>query len=135
MKCVMVINRDLPLGLQTNTAAVLAASIGDKVKGLIGEDVYDADGTLHPGIVGTPIAILGGDDDLIRTIRRKLLDDPKENLYFVDFCNVAQHSKMYGEYKTNLAATPADQLNYLGIALIGPNKPVEKLTGNISLLR
>jgi hypothetical protein len=131
----MVINRDLPLGLLANTAAVLAASIGDKIKGLIGEDVFDADGSLHPGITGTPIAILSGDDELIRAIRQKLLEAPKENLYFVDFCNVAQRSKVYDEYKANLITTPADQLSYLGIAMVGPNKQIERLTGNVALLR
>lgn len=31
--------------------------------------------------------------------------------------------------------TPADQLHYLGLALYGPSEVVNKLTGNIGLLR
>ena len=35
MKCVMVINEHLPVGLIANTSAVLALTIGDKIKGII----------------------------------------------------------------------------------------------------
>ena len=60
MKCVMVIDEELPLGLIANTAAVLAMSIGDKIKGIIGDDVRDGDGQLHRGITNLPIPLLKG---------------------------------------------------------------------------
>ena len=42
MKCVMIIDQDLPVGLIANTAAVLALTIGHRIDGIIGEDVTDA---------------------------------------------------------------------------------------------
>lgn len=145
MKCVMVINQELPLGLIANTAAVLAMSIGREVDGIVGEDVCDQDGTLHRGITQANISILKGDNQLIRDLREKVLrlengngqkgdDQASDHLYFVDFCDVAQRSKHYEDYRALLAQTPAEKLNYLGIALYGPPKLVNRLTGSIGLL-
>ena len=47
VKCVIVVDRDLPLGLKTNAAAALGMSLGAQVDGLIGPDVIDADGYTH----------------------------------------------------------------------------------------
>ncbi len=135
MKCVMVIDPSLPLGLIANTAAVLAVSIGRKIDDIVGEDVLDQDGHLHHGITQVPIPLLKGSSDLIRSIRGKLLNMNVDNLYFVDFCDVAQQSQHYDEFKARLSQTPADRLNYLGIAIYGPPREVNSLTGNIGLLR
>jgi hypothetical protein len=34
-----------------------------------------------------------------------------------------------------VAATPADELSYLGVALSGPRRDVRRLTGRLALLR
>ncbi len=135
MKCVMVINEDLPLGLIANTAAVLAMTIGSKHREIVGEDVIDRAGSVHSGITRANISMLKGSADLIRALRERLLDRPENELFFVDFCDAAQQSKQYDEYKSRLLQTPADQLNYLGIAIYGAVGQVNKLTGNLGLLR
>jgi hypothetical protein len=135
MKCVMIINEKLPRGLIANTSAVLALSIGDKIKGIVGEDVTDQDGQLHRGITQLSIPLLKGDSDSIRAIRSRLLENGSEDIFFVDFCDVAQKSRTYDEYRSKLNRTPADQLNYLGIAIYGPVEKVNRLTGSIGLLR
>lgn len=58
MKCVMIIDEELPLGLIANTSAVLALSIGENVEGIIGEDVTDKDGHVHRGITKLSIPYL-----------------------------------------------------------------------------
>jgi hypothetical protein len=131
----MVIDKELPLGLIANTAAVLAASLGRQVDGLIGKDVLDQDETLHPGITQATISLLSGDSPLIHSIRQKLVTDQPGDLYFVDFCDVAQRSKKYEDYTAQLSQTPENELHYLGIAIYGPNKQVDRLTGSIALLR
>lgn len=135
MKCVMVINKDLPLGLIANTAAVLAVTIGNKNHDMIGEDVLDGSGSTHRGITQAVISILSGDSQLISALRQKLNQVGNDELFYVDFCDVAQRSKKYTEYKDNLANTAGERLNYLGIAIYGPNNRVDKLTGNIPLLK
>jgi hypothetical protein len=58
-----------------------------------------------------------------------------EEVFFVDFCDVAQKSRAYVNYRANLEQTPVDQLTYLGLAICGPAKLVNGLTGHIGLLR
>lgn len=66
MKCVMIINEKLPRGLIANTSAVLALSIGDKIKGIIGEDVTDQDGQLHRGITQLSIPLVNYGPNLVK---------------------------------------------------------------------
>ena len=135
MKCVIVIDHALPLGLIANSAAVLAISIGDKMKGIVGPDVFDRDGQIHRGITRVSIPILKGDRDLVRSIRARLLDMADPAIFFVDFCDVAQSCRDYGQYTARLEQTPAGEIDYLGIALCGPDKTINSLTGSIGLLR
>ncbi|KPL71168.1 DUF2000 domain-containing protein [Leptolinea tardivitalis] len=135
MKCVMVIDQNLPLGLIANTAAVLAISLGKKVDGIVGEDVVDRDGTVHKGITRATVPLLKGDSSLIRSLRSRLLSMPENSLFFVDFCDIAQQSKRYEDYTANIALTSECDLTYLGIAIYGEDREVNKLTGNIGLLR
>lgn len=102
---------------------------------VVGEDVVDQAGQVHSGITQATISLLKGDSDLIRALREKLLDMAPDAPFFVDFCDVAQKAKRYDEYKENLKQTPTGQLNYLGIAIVGPAQQVNKLTGNLGLLR
>lgn len=135
MKCVILVDAELPLGLLANTVAVLAISIGNRVNGIVGADVYDQDGTLHPGITEAVVPLLKGNRPIIRQIREKMLTMHSNDLYFVDFCNTAQQSKYYTDYRTKLAEMPEADLYYLGIAIYGPDREINKLTGNIALLR
>ena len=135
MKCVILVDHTLPLGLIANTSAVLAISIGKKYQEIVGEDVLDGDQTLHRGITSIPIPILKGEKDLIWETRKKLLEMDMDDLYYVDFCDVAQSSKTYDRYKSCLEKSSSEKLRYLGIALCGPEKVVSSLTGNIPLLR
>ena len=135
MKCVVVVDHTLPVGLIANTSAVLAMSIGDQIDGIIGEDARDMDGAVHRGITRAVVPVLKGNDTLIRALRDKLLQMESEALFFVDFCDVAQQCVDYEDYLDKLRRTPDAELAYLGIAICGPDKAVNSLTGSIGLLR
>jgi hypothetical protein len=135
MKCVIIIDEDLPLGLIANTAAVLSLSLGHKIENLIGHDLKDSEGNQHVGITTTPIPILKGDSSTIKTIRHKLFENAFDDVFVVDFCNVAQETKTYDDYSARLENMPIEKLLYLGIAMYGPKKKVNQLTGNMGLLK
>lgn len=135
LKCVIVIDQELPLGLIANTAAVLSLTLGKRIDGIIGHDLIDSAGHVHSGITTTPISILKGNKDGIREIRKQLYDVSHEDLLVVDFCNAAQTTKTYDDYENKLKQTPADDLVFLGIAIYGPAKIVNKYTGSMPLLR
>ncbi|QKG84361.1 DUF2000 domain-containing protein [Kroppenstedtia pulmonis] len=133
-KCVMVVDSDLPMGLIANTTAVLALTLGSKVEGIIGPEVYDADGSSHEGITTMPIPILKGDKVKIKELRDTISTDYPD-LLLIDFSNAAQTTKNYEDYTHKIAQFLRDDLEYLGIAIYGDKKKVNKLTGSMGLLR
>ena len=135
MKCVLIIDHTLPMGLIANTAAVLSISVGALIPEIIGKDLYDQQGHLHRGITTIPLPILKGTAQSIRDMRTKIITAANAKVQFVDFCDAAQSSVSYDQYEKNLLSTAAEEINYLGIAVWGPDKPIKSLTGSIALLR
>ena len=134
-KCVMVIDENLPLGIIANTAAIMGITLGRKMPEVVGADVYDRTGNEHLGIIEFPVPILKGNADIIKTIREKLYEPDFSDLTVVDFSDLAQGCKTYDEFMEKMKEAPEIDLNYFGIAICGTKKKVNKLTGNMALLR
>ncbi|MEC1720058.1 DUF2000 domain-containing protein [Schinkia azotoformans] len=134
-KCVLLIDSELPLGLLANTAAVLALTIGKRVEGIIGSDVVDGSGQIHTGITTIPLPILKSTQEGLQVLKQKVSTEAFQDLLVVDFTNAAQTTKTYEAYTQKIATFTSGDLYYLGIALYGDRKKINKLTGNLSLLR
>lgn len=134
-KCVMVIDDSLPLGIIANTAAILGITMGKKLPEVVGTDVQDQTGNAHLGIIAFPVPILRGDAARIKTIRERLYDPAFADLTVVDFSDLAQSCNDYDDFTEKMKAVPGADLNYFGVAICGPKKKVNKLTGNMPLLR
>lgn len=135
IKCVMVIDASLPLGIISNTAAVMGVTIGKQLPETVGNNVIDKTGHEHLGIIAFPIPVLKGSREVIKDLRTRLYEEPYRSLKVVDFSDTAQGCKTYGEYTEKIGDVAEAELNYLGIAICGEKKAVNKLTGNIPLLR
>lgn len=134
-KCVMVIDENLPLGIISNTAAVMGVTIGKLLPEAVGVDVTDRTGHDHLGIIEFPIPILKGSKNSIRELRTRLYDESFSGLKVVDFSDTAQGCKTYDEYIDKMTELSEAELTYFGIAICGNKKQVNKLTGNMPLLR
>lgn len=134
-KCVIVLDGNLPAGIRANTAAILGISLGKRFPEAVGADVRDGSGNCHPGIIEFPVPILKGDGELLRSLRGKLYGEEYQGVFVVDFSDVAQGCKTYDEFIGKMEGVPEETLQYFGIALCGPKKQVNKLTGNLPLLR
>lgn len=134
-KCVMVIDENLPLGIIANTAAIMGITLGKQMPEVVGSDVCDRTGNGHLGIIEFPVPILKGSGEAIKSIREKLYEPDFADLTVVDFSDLAQGCKTYDEFIEKMKGVSQSQLNYLGIALCGPKKKVNKLTGTMALLR
>lgn len=134
-KCVMVIDEELPLGIITNTAAVMGVTIGKHLPQAVGADVTDQTGHEHLGIIEFPIPILKGSRETIKELRERLYEETFSDLKVVDFSDTAQSCKTYDEYIGKMAGLPEGALSYFGIAICGDRKKVNKLTGSMPLLR
>ena len=135
MKCVMIFDESLPVGVIANTAAILGASLGKADPEVVGITPVDMDGNEHSGLIQFPVPILKSDSDTIQDIRKKALDTYGEDIDIIDFTDIAQKSMTYDDYLNNYKATAGDDISYLGLTLCGPKKAINKLTGNLSLLR
>jgi len=135
LKCVMVIDGELPMGVIANTAAILGVTMGKQMPETVGSDVIDKTGNVHLGIVNLPIPILKGQAVLLKELREKLYQGEFAGMTIVDFSDVAQGCKIYDEFIDKIAQVQGKEIQYFGIAICGPKKKVNKLTGNMPLLR
>lgn len=134
-KCVMVIDENLPLGIIANTTAIMGITLGKEMPEVVGANVTDQSGNEHLGIIEFPVPVLKGSPDSIKEIREKLYQPDFQDLTVVDFSDLAQGCKTYAEFIEEMGNMPESTLQYFGIAICGPKKKVNKLTGSMPLLR
>lgn len=134
-KCVLVMDERLPAGMLANAAAILGITLGKRMPEVVGADVADRSGNEHPGIIEFPVPILKGSGETLKMIRERLYDPEFGELTAVDFSDLAQGCRTYEEFEKKMAETSEEELSYLGIAICGAKKKVNKLTGSMPLLR
>ncbi len=134
-KCVIVIDEDMPMGIIANTAAILGITLGMKNPSVVGCDIKDADNNIHSGIIEFPVPILKSNRNSLNKLSETLKKENYNDLTVVDFTDLAQSCKTYDEYISKMADTPAQSLNYMGLLICGNKKKINKLTGNLPLLR
>lgn len=134
-KCVIVVEKSLPLGFIANTCAIMGITLGKRFPQVVGESVFDKSGNEHLGIIEFPVPILQAEADRIKFIRTKLYGEDFADVVCVDFSDVAQGCRTYAEFIGKMKLTDAEALAYLGLCICGDKKKVNKLTGNLPLLR
>lgn len=131
-KVAIIIDGALPAGLAANTAAVLALTLGRRVESIIGPDLKDADGSTHLGITNIPMPILTTTADDVKSLRSRAIAD---DLLVIDFTDSAQRTRTYDDYTQLLENATDESIRYIGIAVHGHRKAVQRLTGSLPLLR
>ncbi|MDE5576154.1 MAG: DUF2000 domain-containing protein [Oscillospiraceae bacterium] len=135
LKCVIVVDGALPRGIIANTSAILGISLGRLVPEAVGRDVCDKSGCVHSGIIEFPVPVLNGTAEQLDQLRKKLYAKGFEDVAAVDFSDIAQSCKTYDEFAEKLSRTDEGSLRYFGIGLCGEAKKVNRLTGNLPLLK
>ena len=75
-------------------------------------------------------------EDEMEYINRKIYTELEfADVAAVDFTDLAQSCRTYGEFIEKMARTGPGELRYLGMALLGPRHQVDRLTGSLPLLR
>jgi hypothetical protein len=132
-KWVVVVDRDLPIGLIANAAALLSATVGVRAPDLLGPSAVDGSGVEHASLPYIGCAILGADAATLHAIRAKAATKP--TLLVVDVPRVAQQATSYTEYQAAMAATPHEEMAYYAVGLVGPRNQIDKVVGGLKLLR
>lgn len=132
-KCVMVIDGSLPVGLIANTAAIMGVTLGKRMPEVVGADVRDGRGREHLGIIEFPVPVLAASPERLEELREALYRPDLQDLTVVDFSDLAQRCRTYGEFIGKMEEEEAPR--YLGLAICGEKKKINRLTGSMPLLR
>lgn len=135
MKCVMIVDPTLPIGIIANTTAALGVSLASVKEGLIGPSIIDGDHNKHAGITQVPIPILSMASEDLKKLYKKVIMDHDEDIFHIGFSDIAQKSINYDDYISKLTVAKNDKINYWGICLYGPKKKINKLTGSLKMLK
>jgi len=133
-KCVVVIDHSLPVGVIANTAAVLSINLGKMIPEIVGHGHKDNMGDYHHGITTMAIPILKSSALLLKEMRQAV-KAYEPDLMVIDLITATQTTKSYADYVYQYENTPIEHLEYLGLALYGEIKVVNKFTGSLGLLR
>lgn len=134
-KCVIVVDEGMEMGIVANVTAILAISLGKLRPDISGADTVDGENHTHYGLIQVPVPVLKAPMEKVAEIRNKLFEEGYEDVSCVDFTNVAQKCMTYTDYTETMNHATKEDLEYLGIALVGNKKKVNKLTGSLGLLR
>ncbi len=132
LKWVIIVNSGIPGGLAVNAASCVAAATAQHVSGILGGDATDADGNAHPGLPWAGCSVLSADSATLRAIRAKAASH--ELTWVADMPAAAQQTRVYDEYLAAVADSPADQLEYYAVSVVGPRNRVDKIIGHLPLL-
>ncbi|TVT62282.1 DUF2000 domain-containing protein [Amycolatopsis rhizosphaerae] len=133
VKWVIVADQSLGPGLVANATACLGAAVGAALPGLLGGEVVDGSGQSHAGLPWCGCPILGADAEKVRALHDKAVT--REGIFVAGMSKHAQASRSYEEYAETLGSTPAEELSYYAISLVGPRNKIDKLVGGLPLLR
>jgi len=133
-KCVIVIDHSLPVGVIANTAAVLSINLGKMIPEIVGQNHKDNQGDYHHGITTMAIPILKSSRQVLKEMRQAV-KAYEPDLIVIDLITATQTTKSYADYVRQYENTPIEHLEYLGLALYGEMKVVNKFTGSLGLLK
>ncbi|MFG1998263.1 DUF2000 domain-containing protein [Spirillospora sp. NPDC048911] len=133
IKWVILVDRDLPVGLQVNAAACLSAAVGKAAPAMVGAGGIDAAGSPHAGLPWTGCTVLAATAPIVKTVRASALAEP--DLLVADMAATAQRVRVYDDYLAELARLEDDDLSYYAVTLAGPRALVDRLTGRFPLLK
>lgn len=132
LKWVIVVNSDLPPGRAANAAICAAAPTVAQVPGLLGVDVADASGSVHPALPWVGCSVLVADPATLRGIRQKA--GSYADTFVADMPTAAQHTLVYTDYAASVAGTGSEEMDYYAVSIVGPRNRVSKIVGKLPLL-
>ncbi|GHJ41626.1 DUF2000 domain-containing protein [Streptomyces sp. TS71-3] len=132
LKWVLVVDEALPPGRAANAAVCAAAPTATQVAHLLGVDVTDAEGAVHPALPWVGCTILAADQATLRTIRTKAAAAP--GTFVADMPALAQSTNVYDDYRAAMGKAGADDIDYCAISIVGPRNRVNRLVGKLPLM-
>jgi hypothetical protein len=131
-KWIVVVDRDLPPGRAVNAAVCVASATMGRTRGLLGQDVFDSDGSEHPGLPWVGCTVLGADSAQLADVRARAVLAP--DVVVVDMPAQAQHTRVYDDYVSAVSSARGADLSYYAVSVFGPRRMIDKIAKGLTLL-
>ena len=131
MKAAVVLNENLPQGYLLNAAACITSGLFNQTQNVLGEKIEGNNISFIP-ITKIPILILRQN----KKPWDELLERAKKNkLKYMLFTKEAQSTTSYEEYRERVTNKSLNEVEVVGIGVIGEQKLITKFAGDLALLR
>ena len=134
IRVAVVVDPALPAGLLANTVATLSIGLGAAYPELGDRALRDAAGRELRCSSNRPVPVLQASGDLLSGLMLKALLGPPGAMV-VPFPRFARDIHLFEDYRDRFGAIDLTEEIIDGIAILGPEKWVRSLTGNLKLLR
>lgn len=131
LKWVVVIDDALPRGRAVNAAICVAAPTTARVRGLLGDDVVDADGQVHSGLPWLGCTVLSAPSERLGTLHAAAA--ARSDVAVSDMPAQGQQIRVYADYLSTISGTRAADLTYYAVSLVGPRKVINTLVKGLPL--
>jgi hypothetical protein len=132
-KIAIVMDGSMAPGMLANRAAVIATGLAARHGEIVGADIVTKDGVPLPGITKVPISVLQARN---RNDIPALTDKARTlGCTVVVYLSRAQGLRSYEAYMAAIGGLTADRLDIDTLLVFGPRKSVNKITGNLPMLR
>jgi len=130
-KTAVVLRKDLAAWQMANVAAFLIGGLAGTHAHIMGEPYRDADGRSYTALIREPVFVFGATlEELRRTHQRALSRELVPAIYIEPMF----HTTNDADNRAAVLACPADSLDFVGIAIHGPRKVVDKVTNSLRFL-
>ena len=131
MKIAIALDENLGTGFLANAAACIASGLFNGENDLLGEQIEGAECTFIP-ITKIPILIVKQNkkpwDELLKRAKRS-------KLKYMIFTKEGQSTTSYAEYIERVNGKKLDEIEIVGIGVLGEDAIVNKFAGDLPLLR
>jgi hypothetical protein len=130
-KTAVVLRKDLAAWQMANVAAFLAGGLAGTHAQMMGEPYRDADDRTYTALIREPVFVFGATlEELRRTHQRALSRELVPAIYIEPMF----HTTNDADNRAAVIACPADSLDFVGIAIHGPRKVIDKVTNGLRFL-
>jgi hypothetical protein len=130
-KTAVVLRKNLAAWQMANVAAFLIGGLAGTHAHIMGEPYKDADGRSYTALIREPVFVFGATlEELRRTHQRALSRELVPAIYIEPMF----HTTNDADNRAAVLACPADSLDFVGIAIHGPRKVIDKVTNSLRFL-
>lgn len=131
MKIAIALNENMGVGFLSNAAACIASGLFNNENDLLGEHIEGADCTFIP-ITKIPVLVVKQNkkpwDELLKRAKRN-------KLKYMVFTREGQSTTSYEKYAERVIGKKLDELEVVGIGVLGEDGLVDKFAGDLPLLK